>query len=42
MFTTGLKELKEIIKKTNSAVDEALMKKKKDKSTISNCYTFTM
>ena len=41
MFTTGLKEYKEINKKTNSAVDEALIKNKKNKSTIYNCYTFT-
>ena len=36
-----LKNLKKLIKKTNSAVDEALIKKKKDNSTIYNCYTFT-
>ena len=29
MFTTGLKEFNEINKKTNSAVDEALIKNKK-------------
>ena len=29
MFTTGLKELKEINKKTNFAVDEALIKNKR-------------
>ena len=29
MFTTGLKEFKEVNKKTNSAVDEALIKNKK-------------
>ena len=29
MFTTGLKEFKEINKKTNSAVDEALIKNKR-------------
>ena len=29
MFTTGLKEFKEVNKKTNSAVDEALMKNKR-------------
>ena len=29
MFTTGLKELKEINKKTNSAADEALIKNKR-------------
>ena len=29
MFTTGLKELNEINKKTNSAVDEALIKNKR-------------
>ena len=28
MFTTGLKEFKEINQKTNSAVDEALIKNK--------------
>ena len=29
MFTTGLKEFKEVIKKTNSFIDEALLKSKK-------------
>ena len=29
MFTTGLKELKEVNKKTNSFIDEALLKNKK-------------
>ena len=29
MFTTGLKEFKEIIKKTISAIDEALIKNKR-------------
>ena len=29
MFTTGLKEFKEVIKKTNSFIDEALLKNKK-------------
>ena len=29
MFTTGLKELREVNKKTKSAVDEALIKNKK-------------
>ena len=29
MFTTGLKELKEFNKKTNFAVDEALIKNKR-------------
>ena len=29
IFTTGLKEFQEIIKKTNSAVDEALIKIKR-------------
>ena len=35
MFTTGLRDIKEVNEKTTSAVDEALMKKK-DKSTIYN------
>ena len=34
MFTTGLKEFKEVHKKTNSFIDE-------DNSTVYNCYTFT-
>ena len=29
MFTTGLKEFREVIKKTNSFIDEALLKSKK-------------
>ena len=29
MFTTGLREFKEINKKTNSAVDEAIIKNKR-------------
>ena len=29
MFTTGLKEFKEVNKKTNSFIDEALLKNKK-------------
>ena len=41
MFTRGLNEFKEINKKTSSAVDEALIKKKKDNSTIYNSFTFT-
>ena len=39
MFTTGLKEFKEVNKKTNSFIVEALLKNKKS-STIYNCYTF--
>ena len=39
MFTTGLKEFKEVNKKTNSFIDEALLKNKKS-STIYNFYTF--
>ena len=39
MFTTGLKEFKEVNKKTNSFIDEALLKNKKS-STIYNCYSF--
>ena len=31
MFTTGLKEFKEINKKTNSFIDEALLKNKRTK-----------
>ena len=41
MFTTGLKEFKEVNKKTNSLIDEALLKNEKDNSTIYNCDTFT-
>ena len=29
MFTTGLKEFKEVNKRTNSFIDEALLKKKR-------------
>ena len=39
MFTTGLKEFKEVNKKTNSFIVEALLKNKKS-STIYNFYTF--
>ena len=40
MFTTGLKEYKEVNKKTNSFIDEALLKNKR---TIVQyiCYAFT-
>ena len=41
MFTTGLKEFKEVSKKTNAFIDEAFLKNKKDNSTIYKCYTFT-
>ena len=39
MFTTGLKEFKEVNKKTNSFIVEALLKNKKS-STIYDFYTF--
>ena len=38
MFTTGLEEFKEVNKKTNSFIDEALLREKKEKSTIYKCY----
>ena len=38
MFTTALMDIDEVNEKTNSAVDEALIKNKKDKSTIYNSY----
>ena len=34
MFTTGLKKFKEVNKKTNSFIDEALLKNKKNKKRI--------
>ena len=38
MFTTGLREIKEVNGKTNSAVDEALIKNEEDNSTVYNSY----